>query len=77
MKPKQALEAGETAVMKRRRLLKVKTLFVSGLPMDAKPRELYLLFRSFKVTLSRLPQSPTQPLCKHQPSSAPANDYLR
>jgi hypothetical protein len=26
----------------------VRTLFVSGLPMDAKPRELYLLFRSFK-----------------------------
>nr|5BJR_A Chain A, Mec-8 protein [Caenorhabditis elegans]5BJR_B Chain B, Mec-8 protein [Caenorhabditis elegans]5TKZ_A Chain A, Mec-8 protein [Caenorhabditis elegans]5TKZ_B Chain B, Mec-8 protein [Caenorhabditis elegans] len=23
----------------------VRTLFVSGLPMDAKPRELYLLFR--------------------------------
>lgn len=26
----------------------VRTLFVSGLPMDTKPRELYLLFRSFK-----------------------------
>lgn len=26
----------------------VRTLFVSGLPMDAKPRELYLLFRSFQ-----------------------------
>ncbi|KAI0985603.1 hypothetical protein GJ496_007102 [Pomphorhynchus laevis] len=26
----------------------VRTLFVSGLPMDAKPRELYLLFRQFK-----------------------------
>ncbi|XP_052785658.1 protein couch potato-like isoform X3 [Mya arenaria] len=26
----------------------VRTLFVSGLPMDAKPRELYLLFRSYK-----------------------------
>ncbi|KAH8856196.1 RNA-binding protein with multiple splicing 2 [Schistosoma japonicum] len=26
----------------------VRTLFVSGLPLDAKPRELYLLFRSFK-----------------------------
>ncbi|CAJ0930008.1 unnamed protein product, partial [Mesorhabditis belari] len=25
----------------------VRTLFVSGLPMDAKPRELYLLFRSY------------------------------
>ncbi|GFS46226.1 protein couch potato [Trichonephila inaurata madagascariensis] len=28
--------------------LKVRTLFVSGLPMDAKPRELYLLFRAYK-----------------------------
>lgn len=28
---------------------KVRTLFVSGLPMDAKPRELYLLFRAYKV----------------------------
>ncbi|CAF0929170.1 unnamed protein product [Brachionus calyciflorus] len=27
---------------------KVRTLFVSGLPMDAKPRELYLLFRAYK-----------------------------
>ncbi|CAG2168883.1 unnamed protein product, partial [Oppiella nova] len=27
----------------------VRTLFVSGLPMDAKPRELYLLFRAYKV----------------------------
>ncbi|XP_063716380.1 protein couch potato-like [Symsagittifera roscoffensis] len=26
----------------------VRTLFVSGLPMDTKPRELYLLFRNFK-----------------------------
>uniref|UniRef100_A0A8C5TES7 RRM domain-containing protein n=1 Tax=Malurus cyaneus samueli TaxID=2593467 RepID=A0A8C5TES7_9PASS len=26
------------------------TLFVSGLPLDIKPRELYLLFRPFKVT---------------------------
>ncbi|XP_048960162.1 RNA-binding protein with multiple splicing 2 isoform X2 [Canis lupus baileyi] len=28
--------------------LKVRTLFVSGLPVDIKPRELYLLFRPFK-----------------------------
>ncbi|XP_043536543.1 RNA-binding protein with multiple splicing 2 isoform X2 [Chiloscyllium plagiosum] len=27
---------------------RVRTLFVSGLPMDIKPRELYLLFRPFK-----------------------------
>uniref|UniRef100_A0A672MZA9 RNA-binding protein with multiple splicing-like n=1 Tax=Sinocyclocheilus grahami TaxID=75366 RepID=A0A672MZA9_SINGR len=26
----------------------VRTLFVSGLPTDIKPRELYLLFRPFK-----------------------------
>lgn len=30
-------------------LLQVRTLFVSGLPLDIKPRELYLLFRPFKV----------------------------
>lgn len=30
-------------------LIQVRTLFVSGLPMDAKPRELYLLFRAYKV----------------------------
>lgn len=28
----------------------VRTLFVSGLPMDAKPRELYLLFRGYGVS---------------------------
>ncbi|CAH4033814.1 unnamed protein product [Pieris brassicae] len=27
---------------------RVRTLFVSGLPMDAKPRELYLLFRAYE-----------------------------
>lgn len=31
-------------------LLQVRTLFVSGLPMDAKPRELYLLFRAYEVS---------------------------
>ncbi|OQR73174.1 hypothetical protein BIW11_09903, partial [Tropilaelaps mercedesae] len=30
------------------KLGQVRTLFVSGLPMDAKPRELYLLFRAYK-----------------------------
>lgn len=30
----------------------VRTLFVSGLPMDAKPRELYLLFRAYKVSFT-------------------------
>lgn len=29
----------------------VRTLFVSGLPMDAKPRELYLLFRAYEVSI--------------------------
>ncbi|GBM24134.1 Protein couch potato [Araneus ventricosus] len=29
-------------------MARVRTLFVSGLPMDAKPRELYLLFRAYK-----------------------------
>ncbi|XP_041459054.1 protein couch potato-like [Lytechinus variegatus] len=29
-------------------MLQVRTLFVSGLPMDAKPRELYLLFRAYQ-----------------------------
>nr|CAH7727419.1 unnamed protein product [Callosobruchus chinensis] len=29
-------------------LFQVRTLFVSGLPMDAKPRELYLLFRAYE-----------------------------
>uniref|UniRef100_A0A671KE85 RNA-binding protein with multiple splicing n=1 Tax=Sinocyclocheilus anshuiensis TaxID=1608454 RepID=A0A671KE85_9TELE len=29
----------------------VRTLFVSGLPVDIKPRELYLLFRPFKIFL--------------------------
>ncbi|GFO31624.1 RNA-binding protein with multiple splicing [Plakobranchus ocellatus] len=31
----------------------VRTLFVSGLPMDAKPRELYLLFRAYKSSVPR------------------------
>ena len=29
-------------------IFQVRTLFVSGLPLDIKPRELYLLFRPFK-----------------------------
>lgn len=31
-------------------IFQVRTLFVSGLPMDAKPRELYLLFRAYEVS---------------------------
>ncbi|KFO38185.1 RNA-binding protein with multiple splicing [Fukomys damarensis] len=33
---------------RRQDSLMVRTLFVSGLPLDIKPRELYLLFRPFK-----------------------------
>ena len=32
-------------------VFQVRTLFVSGLPMDTKPRELYLLFRQCKVCI--------------------------
>uniref|UniRef100_A0A914VXZ2 RRM domain-containing protein n=1 Tax=Plectus sambesii TaxID=2011161 RepID=A0A914VXZ2_9BILA len=38
---------GNRAVAALRLNAWVRTLFVSGLPMDAKPRELYLLFRSY------------------------------
>lgn len=31
-------------------LIQVRTLFISGLPMDVRPRELYLLFRPFPVS---------------------------
>ena len=34
--------------------LQVRTLFVSGLPMDTKPRELYLLFRAYEVRMARM-----------------------
>ena len=40
-------------------LLQVRTLFVSGLPMDTKPRELYLLFRAYEVSNLNLPLVPT------------------
>jgi hypothetical protein len=42
---------GET--VKQTVLFQVRTLFVSGLPMDAKPRELYLLFRAYEVSKQR------------------------
>lgn len=52
---------GKMAIYNQWRLMKntwslsclpqVRTLFVSGLPLDIKPRELYLLFRPFKVCL--------------------------
>ena len=32
---------------RKRKNINVKTLFVGGLPMDAKPREIYLMFRKF------------------------------
>jgi len=38
----------------------VRTLFVSGLPMDVKPRELYLLCRAYKVSRMEFPDFPTQ-----------------
>lgn len=44
-KPTKTKVSNEKMVTYRR---PVRTLFVSGLPMDAKPRELYLLFRGFK-----------------------------
>lgn len=42
----------------------IRTLFVSGLPLDVKPRELYLLFRSFKdyeQSLLKLTGKPGRP----------------
>uniref|UniRef100_A0A3Q3IIT6 RRM domain-containing protein n=1 Tax=Monopterus albus TaxID=43700 RepID=A0A3Q3IIT6_MONAL len=41
---KASLSKSEKSIFK----CKVRTLFVSGLPLDIKPRELYLLFRPFK-----------------------------
>ena len=35
-------------------IFQVRTLFVSGLPMDTKPRELYLLFRAYEVSFNHL-----------------------
>ncbi|CAM1300219.1 RBPMS2 (predicted) [Pycnogonum litorale] len=40
----QSMDSVNNAVVEE----EVRTLFVSGLPMDAKPRELYLLFRAYK-----------------------------
>ncbi|KAK2704632.1 protein couch potato-like [Artemia franciscana] len=40
----QSMDSVNTAVTED----EVRTLFVSGLPMDAKPRELYLLFRGYE-----------------------------
>uniref|UniRef100_A0A9J8D8A5 RNA binding protein, mRNA processing factor 2b n=1 Tax=Cyprinus carpio carpio TaxID=630221 RepID=A0A9J8D8A5_CYPCA len=38
----------EVRVRRVKGVTEVRTLFVSGLPTDIKPRELYLLFRPFK-----------------------------
>uniref|UniRef100_A0A8C4NP53 RRM domain-containing protein n=1 Tax=Eptatretus burgeri TaxID=7764 RepID=A0A8C4NP53_EPTBU len=38
----------------------VRTLFISGLPMDIKPRELYLLFRPYKGYVGSLLKSTTK-----------------
>ncbi|KAL7638116.1 UNVERIFIED_CONTAM: hypothetical protein RMT77_011741 [Armadillidium vulgare] len=40
----QSMDSVNTATAEE----EVRTLFVSGLPMDAKPRELYLLFRAYE-----------------------------
>ncbi|KAK8379326.1 hypothetical protein O3P69_019310 [Scylla paramamosain] len=40
----QSMDSVNTAAAEE----EVRTLFVSGLPMDAKPRELYLLFRAYE-----------------------------
>lgn len=42
----QSMDSVNTAVSMAEE--EVRTLFVSGLPMDTKPRELYLLFRSYE-----------------------------
>ncbi|XP_061437011.1 uncharacterized protein LOC133361901 isoform X2 [Lethenteron reissneri] len=42
------VEAAAASQLEEEVRLRVRTLFVSGLPMDIKPRELYLLFRPFK-----------------------------
>ncbi|KAK8379327.1 hypothetical protein O3P69_019310 [Scylla paramamosain] len=41
----QSMDSVNTAAAEEEQ---VRTLFVSGLPMDAKPRELYLLFRAYE-----------------------------
>lgn len=46
-------------------LLQVRTLFVSGLPMDAKPRELYLLFRAYEVSRTTKRKFITKRICMH------------
>ncbi|XP_065541106.1 RNA-binding protein with multiple splicing isoform X2 [Lathamus discolor] len=49
----------------------VRTLFVSGLPLDIKPRELYLLFRPFKKQVS----APFFPNRRHE-NSGSGSDLL-
>ncbi|XP_071514034.1 uncharacterized protein cpo isoform X2 [Panulirus ornatus] len=47
----QSMDSVNTAAAEEEQfcpLSQVRTLFVSGLPMDAKPRELYLLFRAYE-----------------------------
>ncbi|XP_039768143.1 RNA-binding protein with multiple splicing 2 [Ornithorhynchus anatinus] len=46
--PGPATDPGPTPATAAATEEEVRTLFVSGLPMDIKPRELYLLFRPFK-----------------------------
>ncbi|TRY85299.1 hypothetical protein DNTS_035793 [Danionella cerebrum] len=48
MSLKSDSETNTSVSLEEEALYKVRTLFVSGLPVDIKPRELYLLFRPFK-----------------------------
>ncbi|XP_039189471.1 RNA-binding protein with multiple splicing [Crotalus tigris] len=45
---RQRKPIGGFSISVLRKGVQVRTLFVSGLPLDIKPRELYLLFRPFK-----------------------------
>ena len=45
----------------------VRTLFVCGLAMDSKPRELYLLFRGYKVCVCLPPLSSRVAILVHTP----------
>ena len=50
------------------RPLQVRTLFVSGLPMDVKLREVYLLFRPYEVSYKPLSLLPLLlPFCSPSP----------
>nr|CAD7567201.1 unnamed protein product [Timema californicum] len=56
-----------------RQSAQVRTLFVSGLPMDAKPRELYLLFRAYEA--SNVVQIPRDRGLSHGPQHRSPTPY--